>query len=288
MILLLASGGMGKQWDSWLADSSARDFFAHRLGAAGIGIAALLLLFLCWIVAVAATYLTDYGFEVRLQDEKLYIAKGLLERKQFTLRRDRIQAVHLVEDALRRPFGLVAIRLIIAGAQENNEKTTVLFPLMKEADVADFLAQFLPSYAYEKDWSVLTRSARLNYVFTPVFICALLAIPAMIWIPGGFGWLALLLPAFAWWAGESSYRQTGWAMRDGQLSVRTGLFARHRMLIPKRRVQWYQVTETPLQRKRGTSSLKLALASGKEGKPLGIAHLPKPQAEAIERLLSRR
>ncbi|MFC4099780.1 PH domain-containing protein [Paenibacillus xanthanilyticus] len=288
VILLLAAGGMGKLWDSWLADSAAWDFFAHRLGALGIGLAAMLLLFLCWLVAVAATYLTDYGFEVRLHDEKLHIAKGLLERKQFTLRRDRIQAVHLIDHALRRPFGLVTIRLIIAGAQENNEKTTVLFPLMKEAHAADFLARFLPAYVYQREWSVLDRSARRHYVFIPAFICGLLAMPAMIWIPGGFGWLALLLPAFAWLAGELSYRQTGWAMHGDQLAIRKGLFARHRILMPRRRVQWYRMTETPFQRTRGTASLKVTLASGQAGKPADIAHLPKPQAEAILRFLSRR
>ncbi|MBT2289359.1 PH domain-containing protein [Paenibacillus albidus] len=281
IVLILSIGGIGKLWDNWLKDTNVWDFIRQLLGSGWIFWSVGLLVILSWILAVAVTFLTDYGFQIKLQDGKLIIEKGLLEKKQITLLPDRVQAVHLVNHALRRPFGLVSIHIIIAGSKENQEKSTVIFPLIRSEDVAGFLQQFIPAFSYEAKWIPLENTAWRSYTVIPALFGMLAAIPLMLWIPGYWAGLVLFLPLTAGILGQLSFNQVGWSFHDGQLALRYGVFSQHRVLIPKRRIQWYRMSQSTFQKNRKAATLKIALASGKEGKTFTLRHAPESQVSRV-------
>lgn len=281
IVLILSISVLGKLWDSWLKDTNLWVYISKWLGSAWIIWSIGLLIFFSWILAVAVTFLTDYGFQLKLQDGKLVITKGLLEKKQITLLPDRIQAVHLVNHVLRRPFGFVSIRIITAGSKGEQEKSTVVFPLIKTTEVAGFLQQFIPTFSYEEKWSTLEKTAWRNYVLFPALFCTMAAIPLLLWIPGYLRWLALLLPITAFILGLLAFRQVGWSFHEEQLAYRYGLFSQYCVLVPKRRIQWYQMSQTPFQKNRELATIKIALASGKEGKKFTLRHLPESQVHAL-------
>ncbi|MBW7457919.1 PH domain-containing protein, partial [Paenibacillus sepulcri] len=222
-----------------------------------------LLIVVSWLLAVTVTFLRDYGFQLELSNDKLTIERGLLERKHLTIPLDRIQAVHLVRHWLHRPFGWVSIRAVVAGKTEKQEKSILIFPIVRSGEAADVLNRFIPSFTLPEAWRGLQPRAWRYFVFTPVLCCLIAAVPAIIWIPGSLGWLTLLLPAVILLTEQMAYRQMGWSAANGQIAVRYGGFSLHQALIPKRRIQWVQMSQTPFQEQRKLANLKIALAAGR-------------------------
>ena len=58
------------------------------------------------------------------------------------------------------------------------------------------------------------------------------------------------------------YRHKGYAMREHDIAFRTGLFWRKTTILPFDRVQHAEVTQGPLQRRFGVSTLKFFTAGG--------------------------
>ncbi|QIN80270.1 PH domain-containing protein [Rubrobacter marinus] len=112
--------------------------------------ALLLVLFVAlfaWVLAIFGTVLAHAGFTLsRSADGKyLHIKRGLLNRYETTVPLARIQAVRLVEGALRQPFGLAALRVESAGFGTEEGVSTVLFPLLRRSEAEDFLRSAAPS-----------------------------------------------------------------------------------------------------------------------------------------------
>uniref|UniRef100_UPI0020BFBF46 PH domain-containing protein n=1 Tax=Lysinibacillus sp. D3C2_S12 TaxID=2941226 RepID=UPI0020BFBF46 len=64
-----------------------------NVGAFLIALTVMLILIVAWVVSVVITLINNYDYTVRIEDNKLIITKGLLEKKRITLPLNRIQAI---------------------------------------------------------------------------------------------------------------------------------------------------------------------------------------------------
>ncbi len=129
----------------------------------------------------------------------------------------------------------------------------------------------------------------LAIVLIPTFIPQLItkipgSVRAVLWlIPitvAGFGALFTALAMIR-------FRYKGYAMREHDIAFRTGLFWRKTTLLPFDRVQHAEVTQGPLQRRFGLSTLKFFTAGG-SSVDLKIEGLLSDQAESLrESVLAR-
>jgi len=133
--------------------------------------ALLLVLFVAlfaWVLAILGTVLAHAGFTLsRSADGKyLHIKRGLLQRYETTVPIARIQAVRLVEGALRQPLGLAALRVESAGFGTEEGVSTVLFPLLRRSEAEDFLHAAAPLFAAPlRALEPLPARARRRYAF---------------------------------------------------------------------------------------------------------------------------
>jgi len=281
-IVLAVVGAVFSQANKFLKDIDLWGLLADSFGSYWFIWAAGILLLLTWLIAFASTALTEYGFTVTLAEDKLVIERGLLERKQVIIGRERIQAIHLVENVLRKPFGLVSIRVVTAGYGGKEGQTGLLFPIVRASEVPAFLSRFSPQFSLPaEDWNQIEGRALRNYMLLPVTIMLLIAVPAIIWIPGQWGWLALLLPLFTAYSCYLSFRMAGWSISGQQVAVRYGGLSRQIALIPKRRVQWHEVTQSPFQFRRRLASIKVALTSGGDKAVFHVLHMPVEAARKL-------
>jgi putative membrane protein len=104
---------------------------------------------------------------------------------------------------------------------------------------------------------------------------ALIPIGLAIWLfsPWGIGSLALvpLAALLGYW----QFRSAGWAIVDGTLVVRSRGSSLTTALIPRRRIQFVNVSESPFQRRARLASLDVRVASGSSGAAFGLLHLDK-------------
>lgn len=78
-------------------------------------------------------------------------------------------------------------------------------------------------------------------------------------------WVAVLLVllGLAWWLPGLAYQRLGYRLDRHGLVIRKGLFWRHRIAIPRVRIQHSDVSQGPLQRRYGVGTLKLYTAGSR-------------------------
>ncbi|GAA5110193.1 hypothetical protein GCM10023339_10820 [Alloalcanivorax gelatiniphagus] len=106
---------------------------------------------------------------------------------------------------------------------------------------------------------VAVVSLGLGAVFAPLLAGGPLARPALL-----AGVVALLvLAALGWWLPAVWYRRLRYCLDERGLSVERGLLWRHRITVPRVRVQHSDVSQGPLQRAFGVATLRLYTAGSR-------------------------
>ncbi|UVI28760.1 PH domain-containing protein [Paenibacillus spongiae] len=288
-IALAVLGAGFSQLDNVLENFNVWDKLEHYLGAVWYVWGTVIVLVLAWVIAFIGTVLKEYGFTLILQDDKLIIERGLLERRQVTISLDRIQAIHLVENVLRRPLGLVSVRVVTAGYSGGKEgQTGLLFPIVRAAELDGFLQQFAPKFNAPDSWASLEPRALRNYLLIPVLIAAAIAVIAIVWSPYQLGWIALVLPVAAGYWSWLCFRQAGWSVAERQIAIRYGGLSRQRALIPRQRIQWHEVRQSPFQSRRELATLRVALTSGAASATFRVRHAPAGAARQLSAWISAR
>ena len=233
-------------------------------------VAALVLLFLAWLLSFAGAVLAFAGFTISRDDGRLRVRRGLLARREATVPAARVQAVRVVEGLLRRPFGLVTVRAEVAGYAKEAAAAQTLFPLLRRDEVEPFLAAVLPEMADRLDgFEGAPRRALRRYVL-PI-TAAWLAAGAAVWLlaPSAGPWpLLAAVPAAA--LGAARWRAAGWRIEDGRVAVRFRRVARVTVLAPAARLQQHGVRQTLLQRRGGLADVEVRVGAGTRGR---VRHL---------------
>jgi putative membrane protein len=245
-----------------------------------LALAALLLV--AWGLSAVGSIVSFAGFAVARDGDRLRIRRGLLQRSDAVVPVRRVHAVRVVEGVLRRPFGLATLRLEVAGYAEERSAARTLFPLLRRAEVAAFLAELLPELADEPDGLTAppARAAR-RYVLPPALIGLIGGAVACLLVPDATPWPLLAAPLLAlngWW----TFQAAGWRLRDGRLAMRSRMLARTTLLTPAARLQQHATLQNPFQRRAGLADLAVAVGKGGRAR---VRHLEAPvAAELWERL----
>jgi putative membrane protein len=237
-----------------------------------------------WALSTIGSIVSFAGFSVARDGDRLRIRRGLLQRSDAVVPVRRIHAVRMVEGVLRRPFGLAALRLEVAGYAEERSAARTLFPLLPRAEVTAFLAELLPELADEPDGLAAppARAAR-RYVLPPALLGLAGGIATCLLVPDATPWPLLAAPLLAlngWW----SFRAAGWRLRDGRLAMRSRLLARTTLLTPAGRLQQHATAQNPFQRRAGLADLAVAVGKGGRAR---VRHLEAPVAADLWERLRR-
>ncbi|UHA72488.1 PH domain-containing protein [Paenibacillus sp. 481] len=285
-IVLAVFGAIVARFDDVRAVFDIWKFIIEGFGSLWFVWFPLLLMAAAWLIAVIFTILMDFNYELERSDDNLIIRRGLLDKKTVTISLQRIQAVKVVGNMFRRPFGLVSVYIVIAGKKESDTSSIILYPLLKISKLDGFLKSFVPGFELPVQWHGRPEpSARSHFMLLPISLCLFIVVPGMIWLPGYYGWLTLVLPVVAALWGELRYRQAAWSVQDGQLAIRYGGFSLRRVLIPKKRMQWHRISQTALQARRGHATLKIAVAGGREPAVFAIRHAPHSRVSEVAHFL---
>jgi putative membrane protein len=256
--------------------------------AAGWIAATAAALLIVWLLGTAIIAAKEYGFTVERRGGKLLIRSGLFEKKQFSVSLERIQAVHVHRNPLRRLFGCASVSLVtFASVREDFQINSMLCPLVPVRELPELLATLVPEYEWPEGFERPGREAVSGYIAVPLAVASVAAVPGLIWLPGGWRWIAPALPLAALLFGLLRYRQAGWHHREEQIAVRFGAFGVQLVLIPRRRIQWLRMKSTPLQERRNLATLQVITASSGFAAKWQIRHIPRRTAEEMMLKLRR-
>ncbi len=214
-----------------------------------------------WLLTALGMVLKYGGFTLNRSGDRLQMVYGLLQRRQISIPVKRIQAVRLVEGVLRQPLGYSSIYVESAGYGQKDRDKTLLWPMVRQQDLAPLLKEFLPEFAGESEIALqpLPAKAKRRYILRGFIPALVLVLPALVWLPRWESALALPLLGGLW--GCWVYRSAGWGLQDNLLAVRSRSLARTTFVVLNRKVQSFSVSSTPWQRRAGMLSFDLDLAS---------------------------
>lgn len=215
-----------------------------------------------WLAAAAgSSILADGGFTLTRRGDRLRVSRGVLDQREASLALDRIQAVRIHDNPVRRALGRVTVSLQSAGGSGtvDGASTTVTVPLLRRTELDALLAEVLPRPTTLPPLTPAPPAARRRARFRHVVPAVVVAVPvAVLLAPGGLA--ALVVPVLAAGLGEASYRGLGWAETDGYVVARTGALARHTALVPVAKTQSTRLRSSPFQRRAGLATLAIDVA----------------------------
>jgi putative membrane protein len=241
----------------------------------------IILLLAAWVLSFLGAIVAFAGFEVERAEGRLRLRRGLLQRRAVSVPVGRIDGVQIVESPLRRPFGLVTLRLEVTSLGGRETAARTLYPLLPRRDVPDLLATLLPELA--GSLAIAERPparARRRYVTRP--LTAALAASALLIILVPDAWPAApVLAVLAVLSGLDAYNIAGLRLLDAEPRIivrarRRG--SRVTLIARRRRLQELELTRSPLQRRAGLASIHLEVARGTR---LGVRHVEQPLAVRV-------
>lgn len=284
-IQLLGDVAGAHRLEAWVEGTFSQGAAFGLIGALAIG-AAITLAFVItgWVLSVFVSIVRYHGFTLTRVGDDIRREYGLLSRHHSTVPLERVQAVRIEESILRRPFGLVALKVETAGAgprQRNRGggESEAFVPIARKHDVGPLLREVFPSARFEdvKMHSVSPVAIRRTFLrlAAPVSLAAA-ATAALL----GTRWLALLaLLAPAWLYAREDYRARAWARPSGFTLVRGGVMTRTNWVVPEEKVQTLHLNDTPFQRRLGLRTLLVDTAAG--GRVARVPDLERSTAEAL-------
>ncbi len=239
-----------------------------------IAILLFFLLFLsAWLISIVMALIRWHRFTLTENGTDLHIRSGLFTIREYTIPRDKIQALRFRITPIRRPFRLAEIRVQSAGhvglENQSRSESDVLAPITRVKHGNRFVRAVWPRTDWERvPWQPVHPYTRTRQFRILSFIWLLLLALAWFWIDEFplkphlmAGSLIAGLP-LAWLIAHLTFKQTAFAHDMGFVYIKAGFIGLHFWVIPRGRVQNLAIHQTPFQRRRRLASLSLDVAGG--------------------------
>ncbi len=261
------------------------------MGAATVfALLALTFLVLGWLVSIVVSVVRFHGFTLARADDDLIREYGLLSRHHTTVPLERVQAVRVEETLLRRPLGLVSLKIETAGAGPQEQRgvgggAEAYVPIARKRDVGPLLRQVFPDARFDDVRLQPVAPPSRRREFTRLSALALVIAAAL---GAAIGPELLLLAALvlpAWLLAAARYRARGWARAGGYVLARSGVLTRTTWVVPDRKIQTLHVRETPFQRRWALATLLVDTAAS--GRAASVVDLHRDTASTLLAQLAR-
>lgn len=249
----------------------------HRIAAILAG--SLLLIALGVATGVTRTLLREHGFRLDRTESGFRRRRGLLTLTDVSVPASRVQAAILATGPIRLRFGWWVVKLQSL-AQDGGRGDHVVAPLAREEEAETILHSLgWPAAPAPADWRPVSPAYVTSFagIFVPAGIATLASLS---WLgPIAFLWLggAMLAIAMRW----LDWRRTAFAVAGPALFVRIGWWRHRRVIIPLRKIQSIDLSESWWSRMFGICTLRLGIAGGSGFSDHHVPALSRAEAEAL-------
>lgn len=243
--------------------------------------------------SLVLTVLTYWDFTVSRLNGNLLVTRGLLSTRRSTIPLSRIQAVHLKQNLVRRPFGLASLSVVVAGYNSRGgrgnqsaeaEVTAMLLPIAKRPSAYRVAAQiFAASNPF--DAIALHRATGRAFKHSMLMLILTSAVVSAVGFPihplASLAGLAILVIGTP--AAYASWLTLKHGFTSTHLIRQSGVLGRRTTIVPLANLQHTGLNIGPLQRAMRLTTVRLSIPKLK----LSLHNLDRATADSIFTLLSR-
>ena len=238
-----------------------------------------------WIISVALTLLNYFDFTVTKENDRLVITRGLLEKKRITIPLNRIQAIKIVENPLRQPFGLATVQVESAGGgfSDGKDKKIVLFPLISKKAAMEPLTDLFPQFQFELEQAQMIRPPKrarsFFYRIDFLWLIPLIAVPSYLFYPYGLLSFLLIVPVIL--LGMWQHNTARFSIQGSQLTIIYRQISRVTFFVEKRRIQVVEQKQSYFQKRKRLATAQVVVMSGMTGASAYAYHMDEPDIEQL-------
>ncbi len=221
------------------------------------------------IAILAVSIRRTVGRSWMVEDNVLHFTRGISDKRDMTLRLDRISSSEIADNPLYSLFGGTRVRLY-SGASPK-PVFSMIMPKKQAAELINLTATTFgaqksvkPRYLIPKKYSALLSAITSRETLIPLFASAMLCLL-------GWGKIELYITAAALWlfallhtalSTFSECRMSVCHVNSGY-AIQTGFFGGHRIFIPDRAIIGMIETRNPIAALCGAGKLQLLCAGGR-------------------------
>ncbi|HSJ38977.1 MAG TPA: PH domain-containing protein [Planococcus sp. (in: firmicutes)] len=252
-----------------------------RFGYLIVALAVFAGLLVAWVISVILTLLANYQFTIQVDDDHIFITRGLLEKKKVSVPFKRIQGVKVSRNPLRELFGYGVVTVESAGGSMGGKDEKIrLFPLVKNDRMLPVLKELFPEMEFQPEL-VKAPKRSVHFYYRLDFLWMLPLIGALSYFFFPYGLLSLLIVPPVIGIGVWQHRTTGYALTGKQLTMEFRGLSKHSFYVWKKRVQAVNVLQTYFQRRKKLASIEVTIKSGMLGYAARINYMEKEDASRI-------
>ncbi|TSB47594.1 PH domain-containing protein [Alkalicoccobacillus porphyridii] len=239
--------------------------------------AVIILLIISVSFGLILTFIRYGHFEVRSDNERIYIKKGLFQTKEYSILRHKVQGVSVSKTLIRRWFGIVDVKLICAagGLGEEGIESSVLFPFLAQSRLYELLQEIVPNYALHPPELKLPRQVIWVRLLTPSYFWVLVSV--IVWIQWSDLWyISPLLLAWILAVRLFDYAYSRYRLSVETFQAQSGVLSLEWTTTNMTKIDEVRIEQTWLQRRWGLATLQVE-TRGSQGTTI-IRDLPYEQA----------
>ena len=227
-----------------------------------VGILALGAVVLAWVVGALSEIINYWGFRLFRSGEELRYERGLLQRYSGTVPFDKIQAMTIEDNPLKRRAGYATLAVETAGyapGQSGGRGTEAAVPLARRSRV-ERLAAEIDAYGtpeFSRPPKRIRRRYLVRYLLAlGAITAALYAVSRFVAVAADIPWYlpalgALLTPV----AAHYTWLHRGYWLGEAHVVTRNGFWNRETKIVPYYRIQTVIDSRSLFQRRWNVASV---------------------------------
>ncbi len=249
-------------WDVWgqLDDTTIA---ASILSFLVILLAVPLLLFVSFFITLIRTVLKYYDLKFWRDGNSYKVVSGLLTRNEKSIQRSKIQIIQWVTSPLKRMFGIFQMNIYQATSVNQGKDKSLVIPGCYMEQVEHTLDTIVPKFR-----DAVFTAHTMHPAIVILMVCIFGFIPALgfgflAWYTGSIvQWILVLIFPLAIWMGILYQRKRKLRIHPDYIVSEGGIFGTTNKLIEIYKIQSVTIHSSPMQRRRGVTSLHIYTAGG--------------------------
>ena len=247
-----------------------------------IAILFIMMIFVAWLIAVIGSILKYYNFSLAVDGENLVVTKGLLEKKNVTVPLERIQAITISENFLRKLLGYCTVEVVSAGGsiQEAGSSTVVILPFVKATEVANILEEHLVYYDFRLPLKHGPLSSWVYHVLSRLVWWLVVTGIAMYFL-GSYWYFGFIILAILLLNSYLKAKNTAYQVQDQLLVISSGAIIKTTKFLRRKRIQSIEKRKSFFHKNRPIASINASIMSGLGGAVGMLFFIEEEDCDAI-------
>lgn len=242
------------QYDSFLPDNNFLLFL----------ISAIIVLIISFLFSLINTVLKYYDLSLSINKNGLKIIRGLFNREEVSINKNKVQIISWSENPIRRMFGLYTLQIEQASSAEANQlKSKIRVPGSYMKQVSRVVTTVFPEEFFrdEPRHGVSKHLKHRLFFYLGIFPTLILGTVLYFNVEWQALYVLLILPA-VWYMVSLYYRKRSFELNEELLRNNSGIFGNAHDLMQIHKVQAVRIKQSWYQRRKSLATVQLFTAAG--------------------------